>query len=771
MSGLFNLPPRATRAGDSLLAKKASRAAKANAGISIKGGGGLLERISTISAMVNKNLGKYADRYDIIREEDEFEKYIDDCIEQGVISIDTETNSLDPITCTLAGLCLYTTGNKAVYIPLHHVSYVTGIEIENQVSDEFAASQMQRLVDNNVKVIMFNAKFDIRVIKNQLGVELIPHWDCYIGARLLNENEPENNLKALHKKYCLNGEGDSFTFDSLFKGIPFTHIPVNTGYLYAARDAEITYEYYEFQRPFLTENDPVCIERDLTGPAFVFNHIEMPLINIVAEMEDNGIAFDFDFADSLSKEYNAKLKEAEDKFYKECDKFGEALDNYRERKGAANKLEYPINISSPTQIAIMLYDVLEIKPVDKEKPRGTGEEILQKIDHPVAKAILEYRGVAKLLSTYIDKMPTIVNPKTGRIHASFNQMGADTGRFSSSDPNMQNIPSHNDEIRKMFRASEGQVLLSSDYSAQEPRLAAHMSQDEKMIAAYIAGKDLYVEIASIAYNLPYDECKEFREDGTRNPEGKEKRSAAKAIVLGVLYGKGVAAIAEDLRVTKKKAQEIYDKVMISFPGLKQFMEDSENMARDYGFVTTVWGRKRRLPNMQLEPYEFTYIGGVPKDFDPLFDDEDEFDDGPLEVDEATKQRYINVLNRTYSRKEKEVIKAKAKNEGILIKDNGGYIAEATRQCVNSRIQGSAADQTKLAMILVGNDKKLKELGFKLLLAVHDELIGECPRENAKEVAERFSLLMIEAAKDLVVPSKCDVEITECWYGEPLQLDE
>ncbi|MDD2287217.1 MAG: DNA polymerase, partial [Bacteroidales bacterium] len=538
MSGLFNLPPRATRAGDSLLAKKASRAAKANAGISIKGGGGLLERISTISAMVNKNLGKYADRYDIIREEDEFEKYIDDCIEQGVISIDTETNSLDPITCTLAGLCLYTTGNKAVYIPLHHVSYVTGIEIENQVSDEFAASQMQRLVDNNVKVIMFNAKFDIRVIKNQLGVELIPHWDCYIGARLLNENEPENNLKALHKKYCLNGEGDSFTFDSLFKGIPFTHIPVNTGYLYAARDAEITYEYYEFQRPFLTENDPVCIERDLTGPAFVFNHIEMPLINIVAEMEDNGIAFDFDFADSLSKEYNAKLKEAEDKFYKECDKFGEALDNYRERKGAANKLEYPINISSPTQIAIMLYDVLEIKPVDKEKPRGTGEEILQKIDHPVAKAILEYRGVAKLLSTYIDKMPTIVNPKTGRIHASFNQMGADTGRFSSSDPNMQNIPSHNDEIRKMFRASEGHVLLSSDYSAQEPRLTAHMSGDEKMIAAYKAGKDLYVEIASIAYNLPYDECKEFREDGTRNPDGKERRNAAKAIVLGVCYGKG-----------------------------------------------------------------------------------------------------------------------------------------------------------------------------------------------------------------------------------------
>jgi len=771
MSGLFNLPPRATRAGDTLLAKKASQSRKnVNAGINIKGGGGLLERISTITAIVNKNLGKYADSYDVIRDEAEFEKYINECIKNGVISIDTETNSLDPITCTLAGLCLYTPGNKAVYIPLHHVSYVTGVEIDNQISDEFATKQMQRIADSKIKVIMFNAKFDIRVIKNQLGVELTPHWDGYIAARLLNENEPENNLKALHKKYCLKGEGDAFTFDSLFKGIPFTHIPVNTAYLYAARDAEITYELYEFQRPFLTENDPICIERDLTGPAFVFNHIEMPLINIVAEMEDTGIAFDFEFAEKLSKKYNAKLKEAEDKFYKECDKFGEALDNYREKKGAANKLEYPVNISSPTQIAIMLYDILKIKPVDKEKPRGTGEEVLTKIDHPVAKAILEYRGIAKLLSTYIDKMPTIVNPKTGRIHATFNQIGADTGRFSSSDPNMQNIPSHNDEIRQMFRASEGYVLLSSDYSAQEPRLTAHMSKDEKMINAYKQGKDLYVEIASIAYNMPYDECKEFREDGTRNPEGKERRSAAKAIVLGVCYGKGVAAIAEDLGITKKKAQEIYDKVMVSFPGLKRFMEESEAMARDYGFVTTVWGRKRRLPNMQLEPYEFTYIGGVPKDFDPLFDDEDEFDDGPLEVDEAIKQKYINLLNRTYSRKEKEAIKAKAKAEGILIKDNSGYIAEATRQCVNSRIQGSAADQTKLAMIAVGNDKKLKELGFRLLLTVHDELIGECPKENAKEVAERFSQLMIDAAKDLTVPSKCDVEITECWYGEPLQLD-
>ena len=189
-----------------------------------------------------------------------------------------------------------------------------------------------------------------------------------------------------------------------------------------------------------------------------------------------------------------------------------------------------------------------------------------------------------------------------------------------------------------------------------------------------------------------------------------------------------------------------------------------------GFVTTVWGRKRRLPNIQLPPYEFTLDAQqVTENFDPLFDDEEAIDDTTAEIDPALIAKYTKLLDRCYSRKEKEAIRAKARGEGILIKDNGGYIAEAVRQCVNSRIQGSAADQTKLAMIAIGNDQQLKDLGFKLLLTVHDELIGECPEENAKPVAQRFAALMIEAAKELNVPSKCDVEITHCWYGEPIKL--
>jgi DNA polymerase I-like protein with 3'-5' exonuclease and polymerase domains len=651
------------------------------------------------------------------------------------------------------------------------VSYVTGIEVEDQISDEDARAAMRRVKDSKIKVIMFNAKFDIRVINNQLGVELVAAWDGYLAARLLNENEGDGNngLKALHKKYCMNGQGDAFSFDSLFKGIPFTHIPIKTGYLYAARDAEVTYELYMYQLPFLTPGGEKCIAHELEGPAFVLHNIELPLIQVVSRMEDTGITFDFDWASTLSERYHKELEEKEKRFYEVCAMYNDEIEQYK-RKNSNHKLSEPVSISSPTQLSILFYDILQVGVIDKKNPRGTGEDIMLKIDNELGKAVLAYREVSKLLSTYVDKMPNVVNEKTGRIHCSFNQIGADTGRFSSSDPNMQNIPSHNKDIRKMFRASKGCVLLSSDYSAQEPRLTAHMSKDEKMIAAYKEGKDLYVEIASIAFDLPYDECIEFRADGTKNPEGKERRNTAKAIVLGVCYGKGVPAIAEDLKITVKKAQQIYDKIMKEFPGLKKFMDDSEELARTKGYVTTVWGRKRRLPNMQLPLYEFSYSGGVAKDFDPMFDEEDEFSLS-TEVDEATVQKYTRMLTNVRNWKEKEKIKERAETDGILIKDNGGYIAEAKRQCVNSRIQGSAADQTKLAMILIDKDEQLKELGFKLLLPVHDELIGECPRENAKAVSKRFAELMVYAAKDLSIPSKCDVEITEAWYGDSIEVEE
>ena len=762
MKGLFQLPPRSTKAGDLSLVNKLTKPTPASRGVTVRQGKGIMERMPSIRAMANRYLGQYADIYKVIQDEKELEDYITKAIEDGELAIDTETNGLYFGEMIIAGLCLYSPSQAGVYVPLNHVSYITMAKLDGQLSEQFVAEQLARLVDT--KLIFFNAKFDIRVINQTLGVELIPYWDGYIGARLLNENEPDNGLKALHNKYVLKGEGESFDYGSIFKGIPFSHIPINVAYLYAAHDAVITYELYKFQQPFLTKDHSTCIERNLQGVAHVFREIEMPLISIVAQMEDTGIALDLEYARGLEKKYGQELAKVEQEFFDELDKYKDDIDQYRKQMGPACKLDERINLNSPTQLAILLYDVLDITPVDKKSPRGTGEDILEKINIPLTCILLEYRRLQKLMSTYITKLPASINPRTGRLHASFNQMGTDTGRFSSADPNMQNIPSRNTDIRQMFVASEGHYLLSSDYSQQEPRITAHMSRDKKLIDAYRQGKDLYVEIASIAFGLPYEDCMEYNADGTINPAGRERRGQSKAIVLGVCYGKGVPAIADDLGITREEAQKIYDQIMRAFPGLERFMIESQNMARELGYVDTVWGRKRRLPNMQLDPYEFTYSGKAPANFDPLAFDQEVSN----EVPEGIKRKYTAMLNKAYW-SEKQRIIAQARNEGIAIKDNGGHIAEATRQCVNSRIQGSAADMTKMAMLLVGTDKQLKEWGFKLLLTVHDELIGECPKENAKWVAERFSTLMIEAAKDLDVPSKCDVVITERWYGEPLEI--
>lgn len=285
-----------------------------------------------------------------------------------------------------------------------------------------------------------------------------------------------------------------------------------------------------------------------------------------------------------------------------------------------------------------------------------------------------------------------------------------------------------------------------------------------MYNTFMEGKDLYSEIASKAFNKPYEECREFNEDGSTNKQGKERRTQAKSILLGVLYGRGVPSIAEQLHCTPEKAQQIKDSVFKGFPAIKQFEADSLQMARDIGYVTTVAGRKRRLPELQLDEYEFKWKNGVAPDNDLLdFDDDEE-----QEVPERTIRKYLTMLHKCKF-KEKQKIFKKANEEGIWIVDNGAKIADATRQCVNSRIQGSAADLTKLAMIGLNKNKRLKELGFRLLIQVHDEIIAECPKENMKECSKLLAEVMSKSAeKILEMPIKCDVEITNAWYGRDVE---
>lgn len=764
---LFKVPQRAGKSADKAIASKSKNKSKAPTTVK---GSSVLSQINQIKAMVEKNLGKFKDDYVVITSEEVLHKYFMFCIDNGVISIDTETTGLDPILDKIVGLCIYTPNHKAAYVPINHVSYVTGVRVDNQLTEKQVANQFDMLLKYNPDIIMFNAKFDMRVIRNQLGVkDIYCTWDGYLAGRLLNENEESGGLKALHKKYCLSGQGDAFSFDALFKGLSADKIPINTFYLYAAHDAIITYELYQYQKQFLyyDPTQPKSARNSMNGVSWVFFNIEMPCVKVVCDMEDNGIKFDFEYQKVLQEKYSALMIEKQNFFYKCCDVYAEEISKYR----TANvncKLDEPINIGSPAQIAILLYDIIGIEPVDTKNPRGTGEGILQKIDNPIAKAVLDYREVSKLVSTYIEKLPNCVNPKDGRIHCSFNQYGADTGRFSSSDPNLQNIPSHNKDIRKMFVASDGYVLMSSDYSQQEPKVMTQMCGDPKMIKAYQEGKDLYAEIAALSFNTTYENCLEFRADGTTNPEGKNRRSQAKSILLGVLYGRGVPSIAEQLGTTTKKAQAIKDSVFKGFPAIPQFEEDSLDMAYELGYVTTLWGRKRRLPDLQLPEYEFKWADGAPHDDDLLDFDTDDVMNEP-EVPEETQQKYIRRLRQARFGQKRKIFED-ANKEGIWVIDNGAKIADAERKCVNARIQGSAADMSKLAMILVGNDERLRELGFRLLIPVHDELIAECPEENVKECSERFALLMSKAAESgLDIPIKCDVEITRAWYGDSIEI--
>lgn len=728
---------------------------------SIKGGTNIATQIQAIVSMAEAKLAHHKDDYLIIRTVEELRAYVNECRYNNECALDTETTGLDPLKVDIVGVCLYTPNNKACYIPINHKSYVTGVRTNNQLTEDQVANELRFLIDDKIKIIMHNAKYDIRVCRHTLGLDFSCYWDTQLAANCIDENE-SHRLKDLHLKYCDSTDTESLTFDSLFGGITFDNVPINVAYLYASGDAIKTYELYQYQKTLLNR-------RVLAGPYNVFTNIEMPVLKVVCDMEDRGVCLDLGVCEALHSKYTKIKEEAYNKASTALKLYSEEVDKWRmKHPNESGKLSDPISITSPTQLAILFYDILKLEPVDKKSPRGTGEDILKEFakgkHKDICEAILEVRGVEKLLGTYIDKMPEIAH-KDGRIHCSYNQYGAKTGRFSSNDPNMQNIPSHNGDIRQMFKAQDGYVLVGGDFSQQEPKLTAHLSKDKTMLKAFLEGKDIYATIAGISFNKPYEECLEFRPDGTTNKEGKERRSQAKSIVLGILYGRQIPSIAEQLGVSTKKAQEIYDKVLKAFPALKKFMDESQTMARDLGYVDTAWGRRRHLPDMQLQPYEFSLNGKMQASFDPLnFGAE-----VATEVDPKEKTRLTKLLNECRGWQQKNTVIEQANQNGIKIKDNGGFIAQAERQCVNARVQGSAADLTKIAMIKIGDDEELKQLDFHLLIQVHDEVIGECPKENMKAVKERLEYIMVHCADDMMqVPMKCDIAITNNWYGKEVE---
>lgn len=775
--GLFGVAPRGGRKADSkMLAQKKNR--KDSVQVTYISGDALRDAVARAKAMSKRILADVLHRLELVTDFDRLDEYVGKIIDNGIGSIDVETNGLDTIHNELVGVCLYTPGEKGIYIPINHRSNMTKERLKNQLSPKVVIEFLQEMLEAGVVWVYHNAKFDMKSIFWQLGVEMNePEWDTQIASNLLNENE-SHSLKELYSKYVKEEEkAEVAKFGALFKGIPFGLIPPEVAYMYAAYDPIQTFELYEFQKQYLTPGTEECKSCNLERVSEVYHTIELPLIKVLFDMEVYGVAMDKDKLAEVKELFESKMQEAEDKFNYEVAKYSAEIEELRtldfkqyQKLTMDAKGNVTISISSSTQLAILFYDILGLKSSDDRSPRGTGVDIVSGWDIPIAKALLSYRKYAKLVSTYTTMDEHLAKPDN-RIHTTFKQYGAKTGRMSSEGPNLQNIPSRGEGavIRQIFCASPGHYIIGSDYSQQEPRSLAELSGDENMIRAYEENLDLYAVIGSKLYHTDYENCLEFNSDGTVNPEGKKRRNNVKSVLLGLMYGRGAASIAEQMEVSVKEASKVMEDFFKQFPKVADYIVYVQQHAIDYGYVETATGRRRRLPDMSLPEYTFEYIDASKNEsFDPLdFSGQSE---GSTEVPDYIAEQYWAELERAWGYKKKQEIKDRAKQEGIRIHDNGGKIADAERQCLNAVIQGTAADMTKYAMIQVHNDPELKELGFHLMIPVHDELLGEIPKENAKRGAQRLTEVMIEAAKAIIdLPMKCDPSIVERWYGEEVTL--
>ena len=737
----------------------------------------LEDKLNYIYDNVLSILGVYKDSTEVIKDIETFREYIDTAISNGIIAIDTETNkTLDYLNCKLMGLCLYTPGMKNAYIPVNHIDNKTGKKLDWQITEEQIFAELNRL--GNTKIIVHNGKFDYQVLFCTTSYKMPMYWDTMIGAKLLDENEKSAGLKQQYIDK-IDPSIEKYSIEHFFKEVNYEQVDPDIFALYAATDSYMTYKLYEWQKRKFEL--PGC-EKLLD----LFLNIEMPIVEVSAEMELTGICLDMDYQSRLSAKYHKKLDSLNEELYSELRKLDDKIEEWRKtpeanyapiKNGKASKskneqLGNPINLSSSTQLAILLYDVLKIEPVNSKSPRSVDKNTLPKIKIPLTEALLKYRIYEKMTKDFIDKLPEVVNPKDNRVHAHFNQMGGEedtvrTGRFSCSEPNLQQIPSHDKSVRMIFKATEGYKLVGADFSQQEPRLLSYYAQDDRMIGAYKNGRDLYATIASSIYHNKYEDNLEHYPDGSLFVEGKSRRSSCKSLLLGIMYGMGAASIASRLGLSMEDAQKIIDGFYNSYPKVKSWMDNSKDFAYANGYVEDLFGRRRRLPEMQMPKYEVKYIDESKNvHFNPILGAY-----GKHGIENKQLKEYEDKLKSCKGFKDINAIKKVAKEDGVSIIDNSGFISKAERQCVNARIQGGAASMTKLAMKKVYLDDELSKLGFRMLLVVHDEIIGECPEENAERCAELLSSIMKNCVSDIVnVPFKCDATITRNWYEDEVQAD-
>jgi len=497
----------------------------------------------------------------------ELEALLDRLSRAEIVAIDTETTSLNYMQAEIVGISVAIVSNEAYYIPLMHE--YDGVP--NQLDREYVLQKLKPwLEDKEAKKIGHNLKYDSHIFANH-GIELNgTDFDSMLESYVLNSTATRHNLNAVAKRY-LNLDTTSYE-DVAGKGakqIGFNQVNLEDAIHYAAEDADVSFQLHQTLHPKLME---------INSLAKLYTDIEAPLLKVLQTIERNGVLIDESMLQKQSDQFAITLKELESK--------------------AHSLAGAEFNLNSPKQLQEILYDKLSL-PILKKTPKGqpsTAESVLQRLaeDFPIVQTILNYRTTAKLKTTYTDKLPLMINQDTGRVHTSYHQAVTATGRLSSSDPNLQNIPIRTAEgrrIRQAFIAPKGFQILAADYSQIELRIMAHNSQDPGLLDAFQAGLDIHQATAAEIFAVDLQSV------------SAEQRRSAKAINFGLIYGMSAFGLTRQLGITRGDAQEYIELYFARYPKVKEYMDAIRNQARESGFVETVFGRRLYLPDIDSRNYQ------------------------------------------------------------------------------------------------------------------------------------------------------------------------
>jgi DNA polymerase-1 len=506
--------------------------------------------------------------YEIIKSEKELEELIADLEKVGEFAIDTETTSLNPIDAELVGISISYKEKEAFYIPVgHHVGrWPSAVRREENLDLSVVIKNLKWILeDEKIRKIGHNLKFDLEILR-RYGIELKGiHFDTMIASYLINPSFRQHNLNYLalenldHKMIPISdliGTGK--------KQKSFAEVPIKDACIYSCEDANFT---LRLKQVFVPKLSLLSLEK-------LFFEVELPLIEVLAEMEMVGVSIDTQHLRKMSQELSQQLDGLTQEIYDLAGK--------------------KFNINSTQQLSKILFEDLKLTPVRKTQKK-TGEstdigvlETLAK-EHPLPKILLEYRQLSKLKSTYIDALPALVNKRTGRIHTSFNQTVTATGRLSSSDPNLQNIPIKTDlgkKIRKAFVPRNSDFLImSADYSQVELRILAHFSQDKTLMNAFKRGEDIHIRTASEVFGVPIKKVTQ------------EERAVAKTTNFSIIYGVSAYGLSQSTGMTPQEAAIFIDIYFKRYPRVKTYIDEMIELARKQGFVTTLLGRRRYIPEI------------------------------------------------------------------------------------------------------------------------------------------------------------------------------